>query len=224
MTRHWEYPIYLIKHGGGYASIVDSTVDEPSKQSLVVCCEEEAAIGFMAACGIMGVPRELNNDREFGWLLQRLQTPVKGVVFDPSASVEEQDSACRISVPELLEKHLVADNSPWNYPVYVVAQDEGFVSIDAADSDGRTMNVIGFFASEERIETYLEAVGETGTACAMANIEEARSFLKGIASQAAAIAINPTVADGQRTAKHCLAIETLLEKYLVPEGKPRVDE
>lgn len=171
----------------------------------------------MAACGIMGAPREMNNDREFGWLLQSLQAPVTGVVFDPSPSVDDQSSAQRVPVRELLERHLNADNSPWNYPVYVVAQDEGFISIDGPGADGQTVTAVAFFTSEERIEAYLEATGNAGTACAMQNIDEARSFVKGIAPHAAAVALNPTFADGQRSAKHCFAIATLLDKYLVAD-------
>ena len=217
MTRRWKYPIYLIKHGGGYASIVDPTAEDSSRQSLVVFRDEEQALGFMAACGILGTPRELNNDRELGWLLQSLQAPVTGVVFDPSASAEEQDSGVRVTVQDLLEKDLVPDNSPWNYPVYVVAQDEGFVCIDGTDSDGKRIAAIAFFTSEERIAAYLAAANETGATCAMMDLGEARSFLTGVGSQAAAVAIDPTVEDGRRTAKHCLGIKTLLEKYLVVE-------
>ena len=215
MTRIWQYPIYLIQHGGGYVSIVDSASDTSSSQSLVVYSGEEKAIGFIGACGIMGAPRKLSNDREFGWLLQSLQAPVTGVLFDPSVPSEARSPAQRVSVRELLESHLNADNSPWNYPVYVVAQDEGFVSIDGPDADGQMITAIAFFTSEERIDTYLEATGDRGTVCAMQNVDEARSFVKGVASDAAAIALNPTFADGKQFAKHCFTIATLLDKYLV---------
>jgi hypothetical protein len=224
MKRHWQYPIYLIQHGGGYASIVDSDVKGQSHQSLVVCCKEERAIRFMAACGIMGAPRQLNNDREFAWLLKSVQAPVKGVVFDPSASVEAQESALRISVQDLLDKHVAVDNSPWNYPVYVVAQDSGFVSLQGANSDAESVTAIGFFTSEQQVETYLEAAKETGETCAMKNVDEARAFLTVMASQATAVALNPIVVDGYRTAKHCFSIATLLEKYLVAEGNNAEEE
>lgn len=224
MTRRWRYPIYLIQHGGGYASIVDPLGENDANQSLVVCCEEERAIGFMAACGIMGAPRELNNDREFGWLLQSLQAPVTDVVFDPSPSVDDQDTAWRVSVRDLLDQHLNADNSPWNYPVYVVAKEEGFISVSGPGNDGQTVNAIGFFTSEERIEAYLTAADETGTPCAITNLEEARSFLKAIAPHSPAVALNPVISEGQCVAKHCFAIETLLEKYLVVTDKDAEEE
>lgn len=217
MTRHWQYPIYLIQHGGGYASIVDGE-EGGSSHSLVLSSTEEKAMGFMAACGIMGALRELKNDREFGWLLKSLQAPAGGVVFDPSPTIDEQKSAYRLSVRELLDDHLTADNSPWNYPVYVVARDNGFVSIAGVAADGGPLTAVGFFTSEERIATYLEATGEEGTVCAMQNLDEARSFLNAIAPQAAAVALNPTVREGQRSAKHCFAIEILLEKYLVDQN------
>jgi hypothetical protein len=219
MTRPWQYPIYLIQHGGGYASLVDDAVSEQSSQSLVVCRDEEKAMSFMAACELLGKPRELQNDREFGWLLQSLRSPVTNVVFDPSVTVEQDESAWRVSVREILEQHLVADNSPWNYPVYAVAQGEGFISIEGQASDGRALTALGLFTDELRIEAYLEEADEAGTPCALTDLGEARTFLEAMSIHATAIALNPTVVDGQRTAKHCFAIETLLEQYLVVPGE-----
>ena len=168
----------------------------------------------MVACEIMGSTRQINNDREFGWLLTSLHAPVAGVVFDPSPIIDNPPG-WKVSVKDLLDNHLVSDNSPWNYPVYVVAQEQGFISIEEADNDGQPLTAIGFFTSVEYVETYLEAAAEAGATCPIDNVEEARSFLKKMAPQATAVAINPTAIDGQRTAKYCFAITTLLEKYLV---------
>ena len=214
MTRYWQYPIHLIQHGGGYASIIDPMDKDQSNQSLAVFCDEQQALGFMVACEIMGSPRQINNDREFGWLLTSLHAPVAGVVFDPSPIIDNPPG-WKVSVKDLLDNHLVSDNSPWNYPVYVVAQEQGFISIEEADNDGQPLTAIGFFTSVEYVETYLEAAAEAGATCPIDNVEEARSFLKKMVPQATAVAINPTAIDGQRTAKYCFAITTLLEKYLV---------
>ena len=167
-------------------------------------------------CGIAGLPRPLNNDREFRWLLESLDAPVVDVVFDPAARIAETESEPpRLTITELLQDHLTADNSPWNYPVYVVAQEDGFLSIEGHDANGRAITAIGFFADEDRLEAYLQEVGEVGTGCALRNLDEARRFLIGIQLQVSAVAWNPTVSEGNRSAKHCFAISTLLEKYLV---------
>ena len=214
MTRYWQYPIHLIQHGGGYASIVDPGSKDQSNQSLAVFSDEQQALGFMGACEIMGTPRQINNDREFGWLLTSLHAPVLGVVFDPNPIIDNPPG-WEVSVRDLLENHLVIDNSPWNYPVYVVAKEQGFISIEDAGNDGQPLTAIGFFTNVEYVETYLKSASEVGTVCPIANVEEARSFLKQIHPRATAVAINPTVIDGQRTAKYCFTITTLLEKYLV---------
>ena len=77
MSRYWEYPIYLIPHGGGFASMVDPNTppDCARTQMLVVYTESEFALQFMAEFGMEDTPRMLFNDREFSWLLQSLRAP-----------------------------------------------------------------------------------------------------------------------------------------------------
>lgn len=223
MTRSWEYPLFLIRHGAGFAAIVDPSADAEPTQALVVHQSESDSLSFMTACGISGMPTTLRNDREFVWLLESLRSPVVDVVFDPSPAAASTPSPNqRFSIEELLRDHLKADNSPWSYPVFVVAQETGFVSIVGSDAEGRELQAIGFFPTEERVQEYLEACGETGTPCAIANLDEARRFLSGIAAEVSAVAWNPDVVDGARVAKHCFEIERLLEKYLV-ERQPGAD-
>ena len=219
MSRYWEYPIYLIPHGGGYASMVDPKTeaeDKPS-QMLVVYTESEVAIQFMAEFGLDDTPRMLFNDREFSWLLQSLRAPVSEVAFDPSPLGDKVDARWQVAVSELLAEYLTADYSPWNYPVYAVAQGAGFVSIDAAGSDGQPLTVLGLFTSEAKANSYLEAANEPGELCPLTNLDETRTFLTAMTDLIGAVALDPTVESDQRTAKHCFPLDTLLTKYLVRE-------
>jgi hypothetical protein len=221
MSRYWEYPIYLIPHGGGYASMVDPNVDadvEPT-QMLVVYTESEFAAQFMLEFGMEDTPRMLFNDREFSWLLQSLRAPVTDVAFDPSPLGDKIEARWQVAVRELLEAYLTADYSPWNYPVYAIAQGTGFVSIDAATSDGETLTVLGLFTSEDKASGYLEAAGESGELCILMNLDEARTFLTALTDLIGAIALDPTVENDQRAAKHCFPLDTLLNKYLVREER-----
>ena len=145
MSRYWEYPLYLIPHGGGYASMVDPSAeadDEPT-QMLVVYTESDIAVQFMSEFGMPDTPRMLFNDREFGWLLESLREPVREVAFDPSPLGDKIGARWQVAVRELLDDHLTADYSPWNYPVYAVAQETGFASIDGAGSEGHPGQVAG---------------------------------------------------------------------------------
>ena len=216
MERSWQYPLFLIRHETGYASIVDRTTGSETTQSLVACQHKEDAIAFIMRCGIVGVPRELRNDREFNALLRSLKPPVMNVVFDPCPHLgAEADHATQIGVGELLEQYLVVDYSPWNYPVFVVAQESGFVSIDGRDQRGQPIAAVGVFPDEQRVSSFLEAARQPGTPCPLATMQEARTFLTKVASQVVAVAWNPTVEDNRYVAEHCFTIETLLRKYLV---------
>lgn len=217
MSRYWEYPIYLIPHGGGYASMVDPHAEaggEPT-QMLVVYTQSDVAVQFMAEFGIPDTPRMLFNDREFGWLLQSLREPVTDVAFDPSPLGDKIDARWQVAVRELLEMHLTADYSPWNYPVYAIAQEAGFVSIDAAGSQGESLTVLGLFTSRDKAKGYLEAADESGELCTLTSLDEVRIFLMALTEQIAAVAVDPMVEQDQRTAKHCFPLEILLNKYLV---------
>lgn len=191
--------------------------DDGPVQMLVVYTESEVAVQFMAEFGMDDTPRMLFNDREFSWLLQSLRAPVTEVAFDPSPLGDKVDARWQVAVRELLADHLTTDYSPWNYPVFAIAQDVGFVSIDATGSGGEPLTVLGLFTSENKAKTYLEAADETGELCQLTNLDEARTFLTALSELVAAVAVDPIVEDDQRTAKHCFPLETLLNKYLVRE-------
>lgn len=216
MEHSWQYPLFLIRHGEGYASIVDSAAPSDANQALAVFRREESALEFMNQCGILGTLRSLRNDREFIWLLRSVQAPVAHVVLDPEAQLSsEGGEPWQASVEELLASHLIADNSPWSYPVFVVAQGEGFVSIQGQGGDGNTLHAVAFFESEAKVSKYLEAADEEGTAVPLKDMEQARSFLVSVNAEVSAVAWNPAVLEGQRVAKHCFAVDTLLQKYLI---------
>jgi hypothetical protein len=219
MSRYWEYPIYLIPHGGGFASLVDPDTDADAEPTLmlVVYTESEVAVQFMSEFGMEDTPRMLFNDREFSWLLRSLRAPVTDVAFDPSPLGDKVGARWQVAVRELLATYLTADYSPWNYPVYAIAQDTGFVSINAAGGDGQPLTVLGLFTSESKADSYLEAADESGELCTLANLDETRIFLSALTELIGAVAVDPTVENDQRTAKHCFPLDTLLSKYLMRE-------
>ncbi len=214
MTITVQYPIYLITVTGGYASVVDTDPGDQPVHLLAVFLEEEAAASFMATCNLLGTPRELGNAREFRWLLQSLRHPVTQVAFDPSPDGKEVSAKWRVAVDELLAQ-LIADRSPWNYPVFVIAQNEGFVSIDGSSSDDQPIKAVGLFTTSGKADTYLQATEESGTVLKLADMEQARSFLAALKDSTPAVALDPVVDNGQHIAKICFRIEMLLDKYLV---------
>ncbi len=217
MSKVWEYPIYLVPHGGGYASIVDPQC-ERSTQLLAVFTAADLSMQFMMRFSILATPRPIHNDREFGWLLQSLQAPVTKVVFDPAPVEESINPRWQFAVDELLQRHLTRDYSPWNYPVFVVAQETGFLSINGQTSAGQEIVAIGVFTLREKVEEYLAASGETGTLCEITNIEDARAFLSGLDEQVVAVALNPQFVEGRYTARHCFELTTILDKYLASDA------
>ena len=163
MTFTWKYPVYLIPLDGGYVSVVEPQATEPRPHHLAVFTSEEAAAAFMHYCQIPGSARPLNNAREFGWLLQSLQQPVSRVAFDPQPDSLTVECRWDVAVQELLKRHLVADYSPWNYPVLVIRQEHGYASIEGQTSQGSHWTAIAFFTSREKSEAYVQASGTPGT-------------------------------------------------------------
>ncbi len=215
MNPSWQYPIYLIPHGGGYASIVDPDSSDQPVHHLAVYDELRMAIEFMHDFSILGAPRPMQNDREFLWLLQSLQAPVTQVALNPQPNDDGLRARWTISVRELMDDHLTVEYSPWNYPIYVVALDAGFICIGGQSNDGRDITAIGVFSNEALANKYLEAAGESGTTCELTSVEQATRFFSALDGKVAAAALDPVINDGRHTAKHCFELETLLTKYLV---------
>jgi hypothetical protein len=213
MSVTWNYPIYLIPHQAGYVSI--AATDGSGAQMLVVYTCQQAAADFMDDHGLPGSPRPLQNAREFGWLLDVLRAPVTQVAFDPQVVDRQANPRWAIPVKALRDEHLTADWSPWNYPVFVVAQDHGFASIHGKTSDGRPLTAIAVFTSSERAGRYLRDAGETGQLCELSDMPHARRFLESLSLEIFSVAIDPVVDASVRKARYCFDIATLLEKYLI---------
>ncbi len=222
MTFEWKYPVYVIPLGAGFVSVDSSTRNDPPAPRLAVFTNESTADTFVDTHGISSQPRPLHNSREFGWLLQSLRHPVTEIAFDPLATEDGLDTAWNVSVTELLGHELLAkDLSPWNYPVFIVEQEDGFASIDGQGRDGNSLIAISLFTNPDRAEAYLRDAGEPGTVREIADREQARSFLSLFPSDSSAIALDPVVEAGRRRAKYCFPIKTLLDKYFAdPDANP----
>ena len=211
-----DYPVYIVPHGGGYLSIVDP--QDEATQMLVVCGSEELVMRLTIQFEILSGPRPLNNDREFAWLLRSLKAPVTQVVFDPKPEGESINGRLTVPVEEMLKTHLKPDLSPWNYPVFAVAKDNGFVSIDSDDGAGGVMTSLTFFTEKSLALDFLKQTKQEGTLCRLGDVGQARKFFESIdKSLAVAVALDPSVEGDQQVAKYCFAIEILLEKYLIAE-------
>lgn len=213
MQYSWTYPLYLIAHSGGYASIVDPSDD--SQQLLVALTTEEKTLDFMQSFGILGAPRQLNNDREFAWLLESLRAPVTLVCFDPDPREEEVNAAWSTTIESLLQDRLEVDYSPWSYPVYLLRLESGFSSIKGADADANEMVVLCLFTNSQFAEEYLAASGDQGTVESIHSMAATRELMESLQGEIAAVAVDPEVRGQERIASHCIGLETLLSKYLI---------
>ena len=217
---HFEirYPLYLIPHGGGYLSIVDP--ENTGRQLLVVCSSQELSLMLIYQFSLLSKPKQLNNDREFAWLLRSLKNPVSAVAFDPRPEGEIVNAVEVATVAELLEHRLQPDLSPWNYPVFLLANDDGFVSIESDDGSGELIQLLCLFSSREKAIEYQDVTGIAGDLCEFKSVAQMRTFLKSLdRSLAAAVALDPVIENETHIAKYCFAIEVLLEKYLVHEDQ-----
>jgi hypothetical protein len=204
-------------------SVVDPEAEESQRYYLAVFTTQQLAESFMSECGLEGEPRPLHNGREFAWLAQSLRAPISNIAFDPVADAKTVEARWKVSVADLLNEHIVIDYSPWNYPVFVIEQPGGFACVEGQTSDGQEMRAVGFFTVKDKAEEYLKDANESGDIQQLADVDEARAFLEEISPVASAVALNIAVDNGQRSAKYCFSINTILEKYLV-ERKGRGDD
>ncbi|MEX1042881.1 MAG: hypothetical protein WDZ51_19765 [Pirellulaceae bacterium] len=219
MDYQWQYPIYLIAHGGGYASIVDpGDESESPRQFLAIHTSEPLSLAFMQRFGIVGQPRKLNNDREFRWLLKSLKFPVTEVAFDPDPVEMNLNAAWVASVESIAEQHLHVDNSPWNYPVYIVDHGTGYASISGEDEAGNSMQLLNLFTTMEGAQGYLEHAQQKGEILCLPDVEQAREVVLSLKDQISAVAIDPEMVAGGGHSQYCIAVEPLLDKYLIREN------
>ncbi len=220
MSMSWEYPVFILPHGVGYVALVDRNLPDDPSQMLVVMTELARAEGLMVEFGLPGQPRALKNAREFRWLMESVRPPITQVAFDPRPTDDQVNARWQLPIAQFIEDHLEIDFSPWNYPVFVAAQESGFACIEGQSSDGGALSALCIFSNEAKADEYLQAADEWATLCELSSLDEAIRFLKGVGDQIEAVALDPVVDEGRRTAKHCFAMETLLEKYLVRETPP----
>ncbi len=216
MSFSWNYPIYLLPHDRGYASLVDQNGEQPV-HSLIVCTEPQLGIELMGQFSLLGAPRALRSPREFRWLLQSLKAPVTSVAFDPNPTDHAINAEWQATVSDLLTRHLPNDLSPWDYPIFAVGQERGFACIEATSDAAAAMQALGIFTSAEKAEAYLRDAEQEGSLLELTDLEMTVTFLSALQAEIAAVAIDPKIVGGQHRTEHCLGIDVLLTKYLVSE-------
>lgn len=227
MKLNCEYPMYLVKHGGGYVSLLEEGADpETSDQALAVFSNETLAAEFIETIGVMASIKSLQNAREFAWLLASLQAPVVEVILDQPPGETQLGGQWRVGVSELLNHHLIVDYSPWNYPVYAVEEvfegkSKGWSCIQGEDSEGNPVTVLALFTQTSIAEDYLKASRTRGELKSFSDVEMIRPWLESLTDQVTAVAIDPVIANGQRRADQCLGLERLLDSYLVSHSGAR---
>ncbi len=212
----WEYPLYLIAHGGGYTSIVDpQDTDDQPQHILTTHSTEQVALNFMQQFAIIGEPRQLNNDREFRWFLKSLKLPVTKVAYDPEPIEFDINAKWTAKIKTLLEDFLIVDNSPWNYPVYVIKQEDGYSSTIGNDEDGAPMTLLNLFTDEEKAKKYAATHDGFGEVTTLHNMEHVREILLGLRDSVSAVAMDPVYEENESSSQYCIGVEALLDKYLV---------
>lgn len=221
MKLKCDYPLFLVKHGGGYISLLEEGADpETSDQALAIFSTEEKAAEFIDTIGVMAGIKPLGNAREFAWLLASLQAPVVEVILDQPAGETELTGEWRSTVRELLNKHLIVDYSPWNYPVYAVREtfegkELGWSCIQGQDSEGNPVTVLALFTQPGIARDYLKACKTKGDLKSFEDVDQIRPWLEELEGQVSAVAIDPVIENNQRRADQCIGLERLLDAYLV---------
>jgi len=214
MSFTWDYPVFVIPHGGGFVSVPVESSQEAPQFAVTVFTSESLARQFMETVDLDGSPAALKNDREFAFFASALKKPCTAVVFDSQPEGTEVCARWQIDVPTLLEKHLPGARSPWDYPVFVLAAEEGYALIQGAGAEGSGISAVVLFTDAASAEAYCSAAGFEGAVEPLDTPEATVAFLQAVPPNVTAVAVNPRVEDGRHRAKTCVRIATLLEKYL----------
>ncbi len=218
MSFSWKYPIFVIRHNGGFASAPLSGDGDEPVVALMLFTEEPAAEAFMKAVELDGEVRSLGNDREVAYLIAALRHPCTSVMFNPTLEGDAVIGQWTVDIATLAEKHLPLARSPWDYPVYVLAEGEGYSSI-TADVPGRGQVVaLALFTDAARADSYSESAGIETRRRSLNTPDQLRKLLVELPQNVTVVAIDPLVTDGRRQAKTCVEISVLLEKYLPNDG------
>lgn len=228
-----RYPYYLLHHGQGYVSLVDvrSSI-EPRPQALALFSTYQRAAEFLEQiAGFAGI-KAIRNGRELQWLLTSLKEPVVETVLDPAVDRPEISGTWRRTVGELLRRHIEIDNSPWNYPVFLLRSvgvgetaEGGWSSIQAG-AGTHWFSFVVLFTSEVLAEAYRKEIAREDGWLELVVVPDMRCLrerLVELGAGIAGIAVNPTVAGGVRKCENCLEIGRLLTHYLTVVRAPGED-
>jgi len=213
----WSYPLFVIRHGGGLASVVLDALGREPELALAVFTSQQQLAAFVDAVGLEAEPRAVHNDREFFYLLHGLKSPTTVVAFDSNPAGREVNARFILSVEKILAEHLPRAASPWDYPVYVLRTGGGYASIRGPARDQDELTAVGLFTDRSRAGDYRQAAEIEGEILELSTPAALDQFLVALGSAAAAVALNPTVDHGRRTAKWCGPMATLRQKYLPRE-------
>jgi len=224
MTKTWDYPIYLIRIGEGFASVevdpveVDpveaASADDEPRFAVAMFTSDALATSFSIEAEIDGDTQQLNNDREVAYFLRALREPFTRVAFDPQLRGVETYADELYDVNDLLQDHLPLAGSPWGYPVWVIERETGFASIEGSSASGKPMVALAVFTDSENAEDYLEGAGMSGTLRAIDDPTGFTDLLDEVGDIIEAVALDAVAEGEMRRAKWCVAVNTLREKYL----------
>lgn len=214
MAYTWQYPVFLIRCGDGFAAVeVDSDTDE-QQFAVTVFTDEALCEQFVDNVGIDGTVVELKTEREFARLVAFLRPPFASVVFD-SAPVDDQVNAdWQVDIPTLLAEHLPLARSPWDYPLFVLRETDGYTSVRGSSDAGDTFVAVGIFTRRELADHFMSDAGLSATVIQLDDPPQLRALLDALDETVSTVAFNPTAEGDQRTAKHCVRIRDIRAKYL----------
>ncbi|MDP1564240.1 MAG: DUF952 domain-containing protein [Pirellulaceae bacterium] len=228
-----RYPYYLLHHGQGYVSLVDvQSSIEPRPQALALFSTYQRAAEFLEQiAGFAGI-KAIRNGRELHWLLTSLKEPVAETVLDPAVDRPEISGTWRRTVVELLRRHIEIDNSPWNYPVFLLRSGRlgetangGWSSIQAG-AGSHWFSFVVLFTGEVLAEAYRKEIEPEDGWLELVTVPDMRCLrerLVELGAGIAGIAVNPTVDGGARKCEKCLEIGRLLAHYLTVGRAPDED-
>jgi hypothetical protein len=214
MSLNWDYPLFVLPLEQGLVSVVDQGEDGQRRVSVAVFTDRTKTEYFAEQVGMEAEGREIANDREFAYLLHGLRHPVTSVAFDSAPQGREINARWIVGIEQLLERHLPWAASPWGYPVYVVAEPEGVSCIEGAADARGPLKLVCVFTTSEAARQYMDDARLEGSVQPVSTPDELQALLEGLEANVTAMALDPIADNDQRSAKWCVEIATVLDKYM----------
>lgn len=205
------YPVIVIRHGGGYASLASEMPDGAQLLAVAAFSNEQTLREFVVAARLEGEIEFLPTSEDFARFVRAMRPPAAAIAFDPEVTEEGIRTRGQVDVATLLRDFLPAMGITWNYPVYAIRMESGYACI-AGETPQGPMIALALFDEEDVATAYRAAAEVEGEIESILDAPALVTFLDALDDAINAVAFDPQVTEIGHMARWCVRRAMLIDK------------